>query len=181
METIKKHRWVLGILAAAFLLRTVLMLLCDGYSTDVTCFVAWSENMVKYGAGGFYTGGFFADYPPAYLYWLWGAGLINQALGVEPFSAVSLYILGLLPLFCDMFTAWLAWYLCERAGHSRLGIFALALLAFSPALVFNLAVWKQVVCRRRAVCAVGAHQATGVYTWPCAGNRLSAAAFWLAQ
>lgn len=133
-----------GILLSAFFLRTLLMLLCDGYSTDVTCFTAWSQNMVKYGADGFYTGGFFADYPPGYLYYLWGAGLFNELFGISPSSPMGLYVLGFLPLCCDLATAWLAWYLPSRAGHGTVGLLAGGFYAFSPAFIFNLAVWKQV-------------------------------------
>lgn len=144
MNKTKERRLIWGILAAAFLLRTLLMLLCEGYSTDVTCFTAWSQNMVTYGAEGFYTGGFFADYPPGYLYWLWGAGYFNQLFGISPSSPLGLYLLGFLPLCCDLVIAWLAYYLSSQAGRPSLGLFAGAVAAFSPAFLFNVAVWKQV-------------------------------------
>ncbi|MEG1389778.1 MAG: phospholipid carrier-dependent glycosyltransferase [Angelakisella sp.] len=144
MNKTKNRRVMLVLLLVAFVLRTLFMLLCKGYSNDVSCFVAWSHNLVEYGADGFYTSGFFADYPPGYLYWLWGIGQINKLLGIENASALGQYLMGLLPLFCDIALAWLAWYLTDRNGHPREAILAGAMVAFSPVLLYNVGVWKQV-------------------------------------
>ena len=68
------------ILAGALLLRLLLALLVEGYPYDMSCFVAWSDKLAASGPAAFYSEGYFADYPPGYLYVLWLMGELRRAL-----------------------------------------------------------------------------------------------------
>lgn len=67
-----KSLWVL--LGGALLLRLVLALVTDGYPYDMSCFVAWGDKLAAGGPAAFYSEGYFADYPPGYL---WVLGLVG--------------------------------------------------------------------------------------------------------
>ncbi|HZP96506.1 MAG TPA: hypothetical protein VFC31_09255 [Candidatus Limnocylindria bacterium] len=51
-----------------------------GYPGDVRLFMDWGETVARNGPGGFYRPGYFADYPPAYLYVL---GLLAKVFSGE--------------------------------------------------------------------------------------------------
>ena len=53
------------VLGGAFVLRMILAGVTEGYPYDMSCFVAWGEKLLADGPAGFYSGGYFADYPPA--------------------------------------------------------------------------------------------------------------------
>ena len=67
-------------LGGALLLRLVLALVTGGYPYDMSCFVAWGDKLAAEGPAAFYSEGYFADYPPGYL---WVLGLV----GAHPRSA----------------------------------------------------------------------------------------------
>ena len=52
----------------------------SGFAIDVGDFNAWGQRLASVGPGEFYEDGFFADYPPGYLYVLWLLGEIGSAL-----------------------------------------------------------------------------------------------------
>ena len=62
------------LLGGALLLRLVLALVTDGYPYDMSCFVAWGDKLAAEGPAAFYSEGYFADYPPGYL---WVLGLVG--------------------------------------------------------------------------------------------------------
>lgn len=132
------------ILAGAGLLRVLLMLYCEGYANDMACFAGWSQMMVEDGPEPFYLSGVFADYPPGHIYLLWACGLLNRLLGLSSYTPAGQLVLGLPALLCDLGLAALGYVVaCRRLGPRRaLGI--AALLAFSPVLWWDTAVWKQV-------------------------------------
>ena len=77
--------FVLGMMAA-FSLRLILGAFVKGYDVDIGCFSAWSLRMASEGPIGFYTDGYFCDYPPGYMLLLWPVGAIISAGRVFYFS-----------------------------------------------------------------------------------------------
>ncbi len=134
---------VFWLLVGAFMLRTVLMLTFPGNETDVNCFIAWSDMLVREGPQNFYTSGAFADYPPGYLYFLWGLGWVNKLLGFAYPSRMLVYVLGLPSLCADLALALLLWHVARPAGE-KAALTVLSFTAFAPAFLFNTAIWKQV-------------------------------------
>ena len=70
------------LLGGALLLRLVLALVTDGYPYDMSCFVAWGDKLAAEGPAAFYSDGYFADYPPGYLWVLGLVGAIRAALHI---------------------------------------------------------------------------------------------------
>ena len=64
-------KWPLLFLSVLFILKTVGVALCPGFSVDVGTYEAWALEMARVGPAAMYRPGFFIDYPPGYLYALW--------------------------------------------------------------------------------------------------------------
>lgn len=139
----KQDKQFLLVLAFSFLLQSFLSLSTPGLETDVNCFAAWSDSLYRLGPSEFYTGGFFADYPPGYLYYLWFMAGILQLLGLSAAGGVGLYLLTLLPIFCSLILAWLV-YCSLRRQSTGTALLTGSLLALLPPLLYNNSVWKQV-------------------------------------
>ena len=78
------------LLGLALALRLVLALCTDGYPYDMSCFVAWGNKLAEQGPAAFYSEGYFADYPPGYL---WVLGLVGLPV-FAGFSSGAAALLG---------------------------------------------------------------------------------------
>ena len=106
------------------------------------------------GPGGFYAPGYFADYPPGYMYVLWVLGAVSHAL--EPFIGGQA-ITGLIKLpgiLADLGVAWVIFVIGSRffgdrppvrwlGSGARIGVIGAAVYLFNPGTIFNSAVWGQ--------------------------------------
>jgi Gpi18-like mannosyltransferase len=123
----------------------------SGLRNDIGSFGGWAIRMATLGPGGFYGAGF-ADYPPGYMYVLWGLGEIGQFL--KPFLNGLDITTGLVKIpgiFADAGVAWMLFIYARRfagaesgdlAGQ-RLGAIAAALFMLNPGPIFNSAIWGQ--------------------------------------
>ena len=75
---------LLCLFAAGLAVRLVLARYSDGLTFDVSLFRQWSDRLVQGGPAHFYAPGYFADYPPGYLYVLLVLGYVSRALRGEP-------------------------------------------------------------------------------------------------
>ena len=91
-------------LLAAFALRVYLGASIPGYQVDMNCFSAWSLHMASEGPWGFYSKGYFCDYPPGYMLLLWPVGLLIQAIGYAESPEIRLLVKAI-PILCDMAVA----------------------------------------------------------------------------
>ena len=108
-----------------------------GYPGDVALFVDWGERIARLGPGSFYQPGYFADYPPAFLYvlWLLAAILDGEALRLAIKS---------IAIPADVAIALISATLVWRHGSSGRAVFAAALWSFAPAAVIAGPYWGQV-------------------------------------
>ena len=90
-------------LGCGLALRLVLALVTEGYPYDMSCFVAWGDKLAAEGPAAFYSEGYFADYPPGYL---WVLGLVGPS---APRCTLPTSPNG--PTFC--------WRLCRRFATAR--------------------------------------------------------------
>ena len=104
--------WLL--LGGAFVLRLLLAAITEGYSYDMGCFGAWAAKMAQTGPAAFYSDGYFADYPPGYLYVLGLVGLLQRAFGFAFDGAAFKILLAFVPAVCDCAAAWLVAQLGQR-------------------------------------------------------------------
>ena len=133
------------VLGGAFVLRMILAGVTEGYPYDMSCFVAWGEKLLADGPAGFYSGGYFADYPPGYLFVLGFVALVRQIFAMPYEAGMTYVLLAVVPSLCDCAAAALVWHIGrEKLPESRLPLLLAAFAAFDPLLLFDTAVWKQI-------------------------------------
>ncbi len=147
---------VVILIAAGVLLRALiagLYLPLSGFSTDVGDFTIWAHRLASTGPGRFYGEGGLTDYPPGYMYVLWGLGEIGSWL--KPYTLNIDITRGLVKVPAILADGAVAWYLfafCRRYGSrwlggwggERIGLAAVVLYLFNPGTIFDSAVWGQV-------------------------------------
>jgi dolichyl-phosphate-mannose--protein O-mannosyl transferase/Gpi18-like mannosyltransferase len=134
-------RWVLLILVMLFLVKTMALLQFSGFGTDVGSYEAWALQIASQGPSHTYQAGYFLDYPPGYLYALWMAGVISNAIGA---SGDTLRIIVESPaLIADFFMCFVVFAYLRRTEHSNLALIAMLMVALNPALLFDTVVWGQ--------------------------------------
>ena len=114
----------------------------SGFESDLASYASWASSMAEYGPGGFYANAGFADYPPAYLYVLWGTGLLAGSAGdVGEFIKLP-------PILFDIAVAYVIFRLVRGwtwpgARSETLALAAAALYLFNPVTMYDSALWGQ--------------------------------------
>jgi predicted membrane-bound dolichyl-phosphate-mannose-protein mannosyltransferase len=128
----------------------------SGFSIDTGDFTAWAQRMASVGPEHFYEEGYFADYPPGYLYVLWLLGTVGGWLAPLAGHDVTSGIVKVPGILADVAVAWLLFVIARRWGPQllggrwaaltgeRLGIAAATIYVFNPGTIFNSAVWGQI-------------------------------------
>jgi 4-amino-4-deoxy-L-arabinose transferase-like glycosyltransferase len=148
-----------AILVGGFLLRVFIAgiyMPLSGLGNDIGAFNAWGQRMASVGPGAFYEPGYFADYPPGYLYVLWLLGAIGGALTPLVGQNATGGLVKIPGILADVGVAWMLFVICRRWGDqllarvhldisgARLGLVAATAYLFNPGVVFETAVWGQV-------------------------------------
>lgn len=131
------------IFSGSFILRVILAGMNVGHGSDMACFVGWADRVTKTGFGSFYSRDVFTDYPPGYMYVLYGLGKLKELFNLEPYSFWHLVLMKLPAVLCDMAAGYLFFILGKRKSTGT-GIIAAVLYLFNPAIILNSAVWGQV-------------------------------------
>lgn len=141
----QNRRTLWYILGAALIVRLVLAFATDGYTYDMSCFVAWGDRMASEGAAAFYSEGYFADYPPGYILVLGVIGLVRKIFSIPYEAPLTYLLLAIVPSVCDCAAAALVWLVGERTLKDPAAITRITLFtAFCPLLLFDTGVWKQI-------------------------------------
>ncbi len=148
-----------AILVIALVLRVFIAgiyLPLSGLGNDIGAFTAWGQRMASVGPGDFYEPGYFADYPPGYLYVLWLLGEIGAALAPVVGQNATGGLVKIPGIGADIGVAWLLFLICRRWGGELigrigrpmsgawLGIAAATAYLFNPGVIFDSAVWGQI-------------------------------------
>ncbi|MBQ9950014.1 MAG: hypothetical protein IJO93_04770 [Clostridia bacterium] len=116
-----------------------------GHSTDIKCFMAWGYKVASSGPANFYSEGYFADYPPGYMWILGGCEKLRLLLGFEYGSAAHAFVMKLPSVICDLTVTYLVYHIARNTGRStRSAVIISCLAAFNPALIMVSAVWGQI-------------------------------------
>ncbi|MBT2293421.1 phospholipid carrier-dependent glycosyltransferase [Paenibacillus albidus] len=130
-------------LGVALILRIWIGLTAEGYQNDMNTFIAWGQRLVDLGPGKFYEEGYFADYPPGYLYILYLLSIIRGIFGFAHGSGGENLIFKLPAILSDLVLG----IMIYRIGSKKLGngiAFGLLLLfLFNPAVLINSSAWGQ--------------------------------------
>ncbi len=141
----QKHKArIILLVVLGLTLRIILARMDYSFVTDLNTFKYWSDYLASAPFSGFYSGEFFADYPPGYLYVLWFVAKIGALLGL-PVSSLDYTVLIMLPsMICDIALA-VVIYLVATKRFSCSGAFlAASAFLFNPAVLINSSVWGQV-------------------------------------
>jgi Gpi18-like mannosyltransferase len=131
------------IMIVAALLRISLSATTSGYEADINTFSAWAGHAAE-GLTSFYSPGYFADYPPGYIYLLWLIGKMRLLLGLGFDSQAFMVLLKFPAVLADCITVWLLFKLAQHYFNSQSALILAALYAFNPAVILNSSVWGQV-------------------------------------
>ncbi len=121
-----------------------------GYSADVNTFSAWALDLYQQGFSTFYRAGYFADYPPGYMYVLWCVGAIEQGLQLTFPTPAFLMVLKLPAILADLGAAY--WLYAQSRQSTSLQVssaqtaarIAAILWLFNPLVILTSSVWGQV-------------------------------------
>lgn len=150
-------RGLVWVFVAGLVLRLVLARR-GGLPFDVDTFRAWSDRLVDVGPRRFYAPGYFADYPPGYLYVLYAIGRVTRALGM---GAPSVAVLKLPAIAADLALAHIVVRLAEHVtphgdrDRYPWRLAAASAILFNPAIVLVSSTWGQ-VDSLLALCSLGA-------------------------
>ena len=103
------------LLAGAALVRVALSATTRGYAADIGTFSAWAGHAAD-GLTSFYSPGYFADYPPGYIYLLWVIGKLRLVLGIDFDTPAFLVLLKLPAILADIATAGILFMLSRRSN-----------------------------------------------------------------
>ena len=134
-----------AIIVVAFAVRVVLSLVFYGHPTDINCFMAWGNAMLKQGPSQFYTSGMFADYPPGYMYILWLLAGIAELFGFSYGSPGYVLIFKMPSIIADLISCYVILKLARKNGFQNVAALILAgLFALNPVISFVSGAWGQI-------------------------------------
>ena len=128
----------------AVILRAIVGLTYEGYSTDMACFKGWAAAVYEYGPSGFYTSGIFADYPPGYMYVLYVLGLIQEVFAIDVNGTLFTLIVKMPAIIAEVITAVLIYRIAVKEIGRMFALLCGALVLFNPAMFFDSSVWGQI-------------------------------------
>ncbi len=136
--------WLLWLTLTIMLgLRLLLAASLEGYACDVQTFQAWAMRAAD-DLCGFYSGGFFADYPPGYMYLLFLVGKLKEFLLLPDRSTAFLALIKLPAILADLATVVLVYRLACRHNGKRAASALALMYGFNPAVILDSSVWGQV-------------------------------------
>ena len=137
------------LLAGGLLIRLVIAVVVlpdSGHQSDLDLLARWARELAANGPGAFYRpdSGYFADYPPVYLYVLWLTGIAGRTWS-EAFGGADVTPLMIkLPFIsADLALAVVLFLLARRLFGPRAGLVAAAVFLFNPAVILVSTVWGQ--------------------------------------
>ena len=130
------------ILAIGLAVRVIAAVSFKGHTTDMGCFIGWSDKIFKDGISQFYLSDSFHDYPPGYVYVMYVLGAIKNTFNLRN---EALWLLIKLPsIICDLFIGVMVYKAATKRVGGMCAAALCALVIFNPALILNGSVWGQV-------------------------------------
>src|SRR5229473_1487671 len=131
--------WALAILCTVAIVKLALLPWFDGYHNDIASYESWALQMASEGPAGIYRAGYFLDYPPGYLYALWLAGIIANAIGAG--GVILRMIVEAPALVADFVLALLVFIFVRRTAPARRTAAYVAMLPQALMYVPVLGLW----------------------------------------
>lgn len=144
----KQFKVIFGsILCAGLLIRLILCAVFRGHDTDMSCFIAWGQNIASEGTSSFYTaaGHEWYDYPPAYMLFL---GLWSRVINIfiaNTYSTAGLFLYLVPAIAADYGCARLLMKTAEEQGLKEGAQLLIGGFTFlNPALLYLSGAWGQI-------------------------------------
>jgi len=129
---------IIGLVLFVSLVIRMLMFYKNGCGIDEGCFSAWYITAAERGIHGFYDNTW-CDYPPFNVYIFWIFGKLSQAVGPD---SLAFFIKFPQNLF-DIAAAYMIFRFVRQWFSFRGSLAIMAVYAFNPATIFDVAVWGQ--------------------------------------
>lgn len=130
-------------LVGTVLLKIYLAPIVEGFPNDIGCFRSWSFHASQ-DLLNFYTGGFFCDYPPLYIYVLSFVGKIINLFNLDYSSTAALVLIKLPSIIAESVTAYLIYSEAKKNLKSEVAFILSLAYVLNPAVVLNSTIWGQV-------------------------------------
>ncbi|OME12300.1 hypothetical protein BSK47_27620 [Paenibacillus odorifer] len=136
-------KWLSIAIGIAFILRVWIGLTAQGYQNDMNTFISWGQRMVDLGPGKFYEEGYFADYPPGYLYILYVLSAVRGVLGFTQGSGGENLLFKLPAILSDLVLGYFIYQMSRKKLGTGIAFGLMLLFLFNPAVLINSAAWGQ--------------------------------------
>ncbi len=138
-----KHAGLLG-LFLVFCLQLIVAGFMPGHVQDTALFRSWAAFAEEHPIWEYYTTEQYVDYPPVYLYVLYGVGKLAGFFGVSTASAMYLVCIRSVPILVDGLTCFCLYRLAKPQLGERKALTIGALSLLNPTNILNSTVWGQV-------------------------------------
>lgn len=129
----------------ALSLRLYVTYTTEGFTSDMNCFQHWGSMVASDGLDRmYYHRDMFLDYPPGYLYVLWGCHELSRFLNFWPGMPESKAVFALVPMLSDIICGIILMVLAKKKMGGFTALFVGAAYLFCPAVIINSAQWGQV-------------------------------------
>ena len=135
------------IVVVGVLLRLLLCALYRGHDTDMSCFIAWGQDIASSGTRQFYwaPGHDWYDYPPGYMLFLGGYSSLLNLFRVDTGSVPGIFFYMLPAIGADLGLSLLIMSFARKQRINNSGALILGGLVFlNPALLFLSGAWGQI-------------------------------------
>ena len=135
------------IVVVGLLLRLILCALYKGHDSDMSCFIAWGQDIAGNGTRDFYwaPGHDWYDYPPGYMLFLGGYSAILNLFDLDTGSVGGIFLYMLPAIAADLGLSLLLMSHARRQRINNSGALILGGLVFlNPALLFLTGAWGQI-------------------------------------
>ena len=135
------------IVVVGVLLRLLLCALYRGHDTDMSCFIAWGQDIASGGTRQFYwaPGHDWYDYPPGYMLFLGGYSSLLNLFRVNTDSVSGIFLYMLPAIGADLGLSLLLMRFARKQRINNSGALILGGLVFlNPALLFLSGAWGQI-------------------------------------
>ncbi|HEX6923692.1 MAG TPA: glycosyltransferase family 39 protein, partial [Bacillales bacterium] len=140
----RELRTTVIVFGLALLARLLVAPLIAGHPIDYRDFVIWAGHAASDGISHFYNGEMFTDYPPGYVYVLYGIGLLKNVFSLGMNSPAMMILIKLPAILADLLTGYFLYKLAQKKIHYYAALGLGILYVFNPAVFVDSVIWAQV-------------------------------------
>jgi len=133
-----------ALLCGWFVIQLVLGQTVRGYIQDMDLFTSWASFAEDHAVWEYYTTDLYVDYPPVYLYVLYGIGKLAQLFCVAPETSAYIMFLKFVPILFDALTTVCIYQFSKAYIGEKKALILAFLSAVNPVRVLDSTFWGQI-------------------------------------